>query len=235
MTSETAAPHQQAILVREAYRQLAAAVATMTDERSWLPTGCVGWSVRDLVFHCLGDAQRGLVALHTPAHTLADRDAVTYWSDWRSDPSGAGAAAGRRFTRVVASMFLHALQLRDLYVETATAAVHAAEQADPGALIATQGHVLTAGDLLSTLAVEATIHHLDLAASLCDGPDAEAVMPARSGLAEVRRTLDGLLGQPVPIDWDDVTYARKGTGRAPLTPAEQQQLGALADRFPLFS
>src|SRR6185437_12368128 len=238
MTNKTVSPHQQAILVGEAYQQFAAAVATMNDERSWLPTECVGWSVRDLVFHCLGDAQRGLVALHTPAHMLtgraADRDAVTYWADWQPDPTAVGAAAGRRFIRVVASMFLRVEQLSELYVETATALVHAAKQADPDELVATQGHVLTAGDLLSTLAVEATIHHLDLAASLCDGPDTEAMMPAPSGLAEVRRTLDGLLGQPVPLDWDDATYARKGTGRAPLSLAERQQLGALADRFPLF-
>ena len=235
MTTETAR-HQRADLVRDAYQQLTAAVATMTDERSWLPTDCAGWSVRDLVFHCLGDAQRGLVALHTPAaDKAADRNAVTYWSDWQPDPTGVGAAAGRRFTRVVASMFLHVEQLRELYLETAAAVIHAAETVKPEGLIATQGHVLTAGDLFSTLAVEATIHHLDLATALCTGPDAAGLMPAPSGLAEVRRTLDGLLGQPVPIDWDDATYARKATGRVPLTAVELQRLGALAARFPLFS
>lgn len=228
-------PIQSALIVRDAYHQLASAVATMTDERSWLPTDCVGWAVRDLVFHCLGDAQRGLVALHTPANGEPDRDAITYWTDWQPDPTGAGAAAGRRYIRVVASMFLHVEQLRELYVETAEAAVHAAAKADPHQLIATQGHVLATGDLLSTLAVEATIHHLDLAESLCSGPDGGALLPAPSGLAEVRRALDGLLGRPVPIDWDDATYARKGTGRAPLTPAERDRLGRLADRFPLFS
>jgi hypothetical protein len=234
MRSESAPRHPDpAALVRETYRNFGAAVATMSDERSWRPTDCVGWSVRDLVFHCVGDAQRGLVALHTPADRAADRDAVTYWSDWQPDPTGAGAAAGRRFIRVVASMFLHVEQLRELYLETTGALVHAAETAKPDELVATQGHVLSAGDLLRTLAVEATIHHLDLAASLCDGPD-EATMPTPSGLAEVRRTLDGLLGEPVPIDWDDTAYARKGTGRSPLTPAERQRLGTLADRFPLF-
>jgi hypothetical protein len=46
--------------------------------------------------------------------------------------------------------------------------------------------------------------------------------------------LDGLLGAPAPADWDDVRYARTGTGRLPLEPAERAALGALADRFPLF-
>lgn len=194
-----------------------------------------GLAVRDLVFHCLCDAQRGLVALHTPADGEPDRDAITYWIDWQPDPTGVGAAAGRRYIRVVASMYLHAEQLRELCVETAEAAVHAAVKADPHELIATQGHVLTAGDLLSTLAVEATIHHLELAESLCAGPGGEALLLAPSGLAEVRRVLDGLLGEPVPIAWDDATFARKGTGRTPLTSEEGDRLGQLADRFPLFS
>ncbi|MBV9059276.1 MAG: maleylpyruvate isomerase N-terminal domain-containing protein [Pseudonocardiales bacterium] len=110
--------------LRAAYEAFSAIVATIDDERSWLPTGCIGWSVRDLIFHCLCDAQRGLVALHTPTDRAADRDAVTYWQDWR--PDDVGAANGRRFTRVVASMFLQIDQLCRLYLETATAVVNAA-------------------------------------------------------------------------------------------------------------
>ena len=243
-------------LVREVYQTLASAVATMTDERSWLPTDCAGWAARDLVFHCLSDAQRGLVALHTPAGAPADRDAISYWSDWQPEPGGAGAANGRRFTRVVSSMFLTADPLRELFLETTAAVAHAAARTDPGMLVATQGHVLTAGDLLSTLAVEATIHHLDLTPALCGAPTAAdthtetdtetqtqthaetsaAPTASAAGLAEVRRVLDGLLGRPVPIGWDTATYARKATGRLPLTPEERQALDrdALADRFPLF-
>ncbi|MGW7191815.1 maleylpyruvate isomerase N-terminal domain-containing protein, partial [Streptomyces sp. NPDC054838] len=102
-------------VLRAAYGAFDAVVVTITDERSWLPTGCAGWSVRDLVFHCLADAQRGLVALHTPAERAPDRDAVSYWADWGPDPLG--AANGRRFNRVVASMFLHVEQLCGLYSE----------------------------------------------------------------------------------------------------------------------
>ncbi|WP_053703389.1 hypothetical protein [Streptomyces sp. WM6368] len=96
--------------------------------------------MRDLVFHCLGDAQRGLVALHTPAGRTPDRDAVTYWEDWR--PDAVGAANGRRFTRVVASMFLHVDQLCELYSQTVAAVVDAAAGAAPDQYVATQGHVL---------------------------------------------------------------------------------------------
>ncbi|MDH6546683.1 maleylpyruvate isomerase N-terminal domain-containing protein [Streptomyces sp. SAI-041] len=215
-------------VLRAAYGAFAAVVRPLGDEESWLPTGCAGWAVRDLVFHCAGDAQRALVALHTPAAGPADRDAVTYWRDWAPDP--VGAAHGRRWNRVSASMFLDFGRLRELYLETAAATVNAAADARPDLRVSTQGHVLTAGDLVLTLAVEATIHHLDLVTDL---PGAAGPSPA--GLAAVRATLDGLLGRPVPLDWSDEHYARAATGRTPLTDAERLALGADADRFPLFS
>jgi hypothetical protein len=168
-------------VLRAAYHVFGAVVTALDDESSWLPTGCAGWSVRDLVLHCLGDVRRGLVALHTPADRDPDRDAVTYWRDWR--PDDAGAAAGRRIVRIVASTFDGVEQLREVYLETAAAALNAAERPAPGARVATQGHVLTAGDVMRTLAVEPTIHHLDLTVSL-DGAPA----PSSEGLTVVRET-----------------------------------------------
>ncbi|MGW6576418.1 maleylpyruvate isomerase N-terminal domain-containing protein [Streptomyces sp. NPDC054945] len=210
-----------------AYQALAAVVDPLEDEDSWQPTGCTGWAVRDLLFHCLMDCRRGLVALHTPAPGPVDRDAVTYWSDWRPDTEG--AANGRRWARVSAGMFLYFDQLRGLYLETAAATLHAAAATDPALLVSTQGHTLTAGDLMSTLTVEATVHHLDLVAALPYAPEAST-----PGLACVRTTLDGLLGRPVPLDWSDEHYARAGTGRLPLTDAEARALGPDAASFPLF-
>ncbi|MEU7552814.1 maleylpyruvate isomerase N-terminal domain-containing protein [Streptomyces sp. NPDC044571] len=214
-------------VLRAAYGAFAAAVKPMGDEESWLPTGCTGWAVRDLLFHCLMDCQRGLVALHTPSSGPVDRDAVTYWQDWR--PDSAGAANGRRWARVSASMFLDFRQLRQLYLETAAATVTAAAVTPAALGISTQGHVLTAGDLMTTLAVEATIHHLDLVAELPGAPG-----PSAAGLACVRSTLDGLLGRPVPVDWSNEHYALAATGRTSLTPTERQALGPDAGRFPLF-
>ncbi|MFI2205355.1 maleylpyruvate isomerase N-terminal domain-containing protein [Streptomyces sp. NPDC020192] len=214
-------------VLRAAYEAASTVVADLGDAESWLPSGCTGWAVRDLVFHCLGDAQRALVALHTPASEPVDRDAVTYWQDWA--PNTTGAANGRRWVRVSATMFLDFGQLRGLYLETLAAAVHAAEATDPARPVATQGHVLTAGDLMTTLAVEATVHHLDMTAGLPLAPG-----PSSEGLAAVRATLDALLGRPALPAWSDAHYARVGTGRAPLTEAERAALGAAADRFPLF-
>lgn len=217
--------------LRGSYAAFGSVVAALDEEASWAPTGCTGWAVRDLVFHCVLDAQRALVALHTPAAhgTEPDRDAVGYWTDWR--PGTEGAANGRRFSRVNGSMFLRFGQLRELYLETAAAAVVAAERADPRDRIMTQGHVLTCGDLMATLAVEASVHHLDLTAHLPD-----AAPPSPAGLACVRATLDGLLGRRPPreLGWDDAHYARVATGRLPLTAAETRLLGPAAARFPLF-
>jgi len=52
-------------------------------------------------------------------------------------------------------------------------------------------------------------------------------------LAVTRETLDGALGQPVPVGWDDVDYLLKATGRAELTDADRASLGVLTPRFPL--
>ncbi len=46
--------------------------------------------------------------------------------------------------------------------------------------------------------------------------------------------LEGLLGRPLPASWDDVTAARRGTGREPLTASDRAELGDAVDAFPLF-
>ena len=215
-------------LLRAAYGALVEALLTVEEDESWLPTGCRGWAVRDLTHHCLSDAQRALVALHTPTRSDPDRDAVRYWADWA--PDEAGAANGRRWTRVAASMFLDWEQLRETHVGTARAVCAAASGTDPAGRVRTQGHVLTAADLCSTLAVEATLHHLDLVEHLPGRPP-----PTDAGWAEVRRVLDGLLGARVATGWTDERYARVATGRGVPDAAEAAELGSLAARLPVFS
>lgn len=104
MTTDPGTRTEPAEVLRAAYEAFASVVRPLGDEESWLPTGCEGWAVRDLVFHRVGDAQRALVALHTPASGPPDRDAVTYWRDWQSNP--VGAANGFDWIRVSASRFL---------------------------------------------------------------------------------------------------------------------------------
>ncbi len=212
-------------VLRAAYGDVVGAVRHIgTDE--WLPTGCAGWSVRDLVFHLRGDAQRALVALATPAGTAPDTDAVSYWASWRPDTPE--ARDGLRTTRIGASVYATLTPLLDGYEETAQAVAYAAAHTDPGLAVRTQGHVIRVEDLVRTLIVEVAVHHLDLVVAL-DRPG-----PSAATLRPVREALDGLLGTPSPVPWDDVAYARAGTGRVPLTDGERALLGPLADRFPLF-
>jgi mycothiol maleylpyruvate isomerase-like protein len=212
-----------------AYRDVVAIARDIAEEHQageWLPTGCAGWSVRDLVFHMRGDAQRALVALASPAPTEPDTDAVSYWSHWR--PGTDAAQINLRMTRIGASVYSGLRPLLDSYAETTEAVVYAATRTDPAMHVRTQGHVLTAADLVHTLVVEAAVHHLDLVFAL-DGP-----LPSAGSLRLVREALDGLLGDPLPLHWDDVTYARAGTGRAAISEDDRATLGRLAGRFPLF-
>ncbi len=214
-------------LLRSAYGDLSALVGDLTPEEGWQPSGCAGWSVLDLVQHLLDDARRGLVALATPAGGPATTDAVAYWRSWQPTPEDDDSTAWR--TRVRASVTGGLPGLAPLYAETAAAVCVAAGRADPRELVGTQGWVLGVGDLCSTLAVEAAVHHLDLVAHL-DRPG-----PGPAVLAEVRRVLEDLLGRPLPAGWDDATAARRGTGREPLTDADRAALGEGAGRFPLFA
>ena len=215
--------------VRAAYRGLRDVVAAMDDATSWLPTGCEGWAVRDLALHCLGDARRALVALHTPTDAPPDRDAVSYWRPEPGSPTHpAGAAAGLRVVRVVASLFGDVGQLRDEVVGTLDAVRHAVGTVHGEAAVRTQGLVLTADDLMSTLAVEATVHHLDLVVAQPDalGPDPVA-------LGHTLRVLDALLGAAAPASWEPHRRVRLLTGRVGPTPAERQALVPAADRLPV--
>jgi len=211
-------------LLRRAYGDLGGLLAELTPDHAWTPTGCRGWAVLDLVQHLLHDAQRGLVALCTPATGPADTDAVEYWRAWQPEPGDGGVWR----TRVVASAAEGLADLVGTYAGTTAAVLVAATRVDATDLVATQGHVLPVADLLSSLVVETAVHHLDAVAHL-DRPG-----PADGPLAEVRRVLVGLHGGVLPERWDDRTAALRGTGRAPLTDADRADLGAAAGRFPLF-
>ena len=209
----------------DAYAALSATVAALHDDEAWSPTGCRGWCVRDLVHHLHADGVRALVAVHSPAPVAADCDAVAYWRGWGVDPHRDELT--RRATRVESGVRGWPA-LRDAYLEVAAAATRAVGGADPTAIVSTQGHALSVADLASTLAVEATLHHLDLIAHLQLPP------PSPAGLQEVRRVVEALLEHHLP-GWSDERVALVGTGRAAPTADEITDLGPDAERLPVFS
>jgi uncharacterized protein (TIGR03083 family) len=210
-------------LLTESYDALAGVVSRLREDNAWTPTGCTGWSVRDLVWHLHADAVRGLVAAHTPAGRDPDCDAVAYWRSWGSDPDA--DEQNRRLTRVEAG--LHGFDsLQERYLEAAAAATRALAAVPAGAVVATQGHALRADDLASTLVVEATLHHTDLVVHL-DAPG-----PPAAGLAEARRVVTALLGRSLE-GWTTERVVLVGTGRAEPTAAERSELGEV--ELPVFS
>ena len=118
------------------------------------------------------------------------------------DPSCPYDDLGRRFGRMQSGVFASWSMLRDMHAETASAAAHAAQHSDPRALVGTQGHTLAVDDLLSTLVVEAAIHHLDMVVHL-----PAVAGPTAAPLAEVRRVVDALASNPFPADWADEDVA----------------------------
>ncbi|RFU22835.1 maleylpyruvate isomerase N-terminal domain-containing protein [Geodermatophilus marinus] len=214
-------------LLRTAYGDLSRVFSALTPDEGWRPTGCAGWTPVDLGFHLLGDARRALVALNTPVEEPVDTDAVDYWTAWR--PPAPGDEEELWSTRIAASVHGGLPGIAGRYAETTAAVLVAAGRVGAADRVRTQGRVLTVADLLSTLVVEAAVHHLDLVVHLGERPG-----PSAAPLAEVRRVLAGLLGSPLPAGWDDVTAARRGTGREPLTGADGVALGPAAERFPLF-
>ena len=187
-------------------------VVSLDEAQSWKSTRCSGWSVR------------GLVALATPADMGPDRDAVTYWLDepGAPDPESRGIRALRSMASQSSLGYLVTT-----YAETATAVRTLARRTSMESTVTTQKHVLRVDDLLATLVVEATIHHLDMIVEL-NYPG-----PADAGLAVVRSTLDGLLGQATPPAWSDTDWALVATGRLAPMNEHRAPLGLDVDRLPL--
>lgn len=132
-----------------------------------------------------------------------------------------------RATRTMASQW-RLEGLTATYAETAGAVLTLSARASAGDLVATQGHVLSVEDLVTTLVVEATIHHLDMVTGFDDDPG-----PGPDPLKITRSILDGLWGRTTPIEWDSRQWIRASSGRAELTRAPLHRLGADRERLPL--
>ena len=113
-------------------------------------------------------------------------DAVTYWRPFL--PGGEDDAdAHARFVVAAADAYDGAAGLLRQWTVTSRAAAHAARTADPAGRVATQGHVLTVPDVVSTLVVEATIHLVDAHGE-----------PPPAAVAHPRRVLEAVYDEPLP-------------------------------------
>ena len=214
-------------LLDEVYEATSQVVSGIDDDDDFdRPTRTERWSVKDLLFHQMCDAQRALIVFTTSADGPADTTAVSYWSSWR--PGQPGADDHARYVSKAAAAYGSPSSLVAQWTETSRAAVRAARAHDGAALVTTQGHVLTAADFTHTLAVEGVVHHLDLTLEL---PSPELPTDAYQLVVDV---LTGLFGADLPPSWSVTEAILKGTGREPLDDADRMALGEAADRLPLF-
>jgi uncharacterized protein (TIGR03083 family) len=215
--------------VVDAYSELSRLVASLDDADFLRPSRCAGWSVGDVLFHVLLDAQRALVTFGTPARAKPSADYVSYWRTWATHRTDLAAGMHARFVRIAAAAYGDQKVLSHQWQETAQAVLQTSGRLPGADVVSSQGHTFTVTDFLGTLAVEATVHHLDMMVELPGKPG-----PRPGAIDLTVRVLDRLLGPDKPRPaWDDVTWVLKGTGRLPLVPTERQALGSTAARFPL--
>ncbi|SDW36015.1 Mycothiol maleylpyruvate isomerase N-terminal domain-containing protein [Amycolatopsis xylanica] len=214
-------------LFSRSWNALLKAVADLSDEDFTQPSGCVGWLVQDLVCHLVIDAQDVLITLATPAETEPTRNAVTYWAVSDNPPIG-DDPLDELVVRLAAA-YQEPRLLKFHLDDVGSAAGRAAELADPGMRVGTQGFVLTAGDYLSAYVLEWTLHHLDLIAHLDDRTE-----PPAESMAKTRSIIERLAGAEFPASFSDKDVLLVGTGRRAASDAELAELGDLAAKLPLF-
>lgn len=200
-------------------------VAGLGDAELVLGTGCRGWQIAHLLVHVRFDAEALLAGLYCPTDDPVDRDFASYWAEFPANP--APTFAQLRTGWAMTAAYASGDSLRAHFLDVVTPAAAAATGAAGGRL-RFQGHVLDTDDFLVMWAVELAIHHLDLLPELPgrDGPEPRAVEMAVA-------TLDGLTGGRLG-GWDDLTYLRKGTGRAALDDVERDGLGDASASYPAF-
>ena len=124
----------------------------------------------------------------------------------------------------------HATSLRRHFAAAARGAAGMSRQAGTGSF-RSQGHVTAAADILAMWTVGWVVHQLDLTAR----QPGDRLSPTAQALALAIRTVGELTGGATrPAAGDDARYVLAGTGRVPLTTADQEFLGARAAAFPAF-
>lgn len=192
-----------------------AALRDLTEMELLQPSRCVGWTRLDVAVHVLAGYQEMMLGLVRRTDDAPTVDAAGFWPVFASAGSGTDevdvlmeqrrrTAAYRRPAGAMAQLADVAAALRD---GVATA---------PETSCAWFGQVFRYGDYLACWAVELVVHLLDL--------EVDAEVP-QTGLVVARRTVEELVGAPLPTGWSDTEAVLIGAGRVPV-PAGRQLLAA---------
>jgi hypothetical protein len=217
------------------------AVQSLGEEDFALPSGCPGWTVRDLLFHLVVGAEDVLITLVTPADADSPRhgDALDYWAAvTRPGKDSAGRDTETTTSRNpldaqiprIAAAYLSPDLLRDHQLEIGGAAARAAGRSDADELLLNGDQVLRTDDFLASYVLEWTLHHLDLLAHLPSGTDPG---PGGAPLAASRQAVEAIIGRELPTSLADADALRIATGRRSPTPEEHRVLSRVIGFLPV--
>jgi uncharacterized protein (TIGR03083 family) len=213
-------------VLEEECRRVSALLLALSEEEFRRPTRCEPWDAKELTAHLYRSLMRIPTSLDDDAPAVADTDSVTYWRSY-DVPTDAPVIAAH--ARATAAEYETGAELAAAFDELWRTALDRARSADPGRLVHVWwGPNLRLDDFLTTRVLEVVVHGLDMTQALRRAPIA-----SDEGIRMVKETLDGLLGHPAPMHWSDIELIEKGTGRLPLSDADVEELGSVADAFPL--
>lgn len=209
--------------------RLTGAVQDLPDEAWWWPTECVPWRVRELFAHIIVATGRVPEALAAPPPDRAEITAVEYYRPGERFAGGTNAARITLAQREAAARGGGAELAADFTAAWQRAVAMCREQPGDRVVRSRHGDAMLLTEFLVTRVVEVAVHGLDMAAAL----DRRPWLTPRAG-----DVLAGLFLRPGTADgvgalgWDQATFARKVTGREPLSRTERRRLDELGVRLP---
>ncbi len=211
-------------------------VGERADEQWDLPTRCPGWTVRELVAHCV----EMMVRLPTYADQKVDGPAEIDRSGYYGyDPDGPRAEedTDKSFSEFIRDRVIDEVagrspaELRAALDEAASDMLTRLREIPADLVIKRTSHKpIAMGELVATRVLEFGIHAMDIGHATLRG---ERLDPG--ALEVIKGLLMGRLDAELPkgMGWDDRTFILSGTGRRPLERNERFALGSLASKFPL--
>jgi hypothetical protein len=196
-------------------------VDRLSDHELFDHSRCHGWLRLDVLTHVLGGWQEMLSGFAYQVDTQTTVDAASYWTAFAEDMADEDPIAVLLTQRRRSDAYASPAALRTQLHNVSAAVVQGTQMlTDQPRLWDRQ--VFTAGDFLAVWAVEDAVHHLDL--------DVPGEAPPASALSLCRRTIETLIGEPLPTVWSDVDAVLAGTGRSTVPVGEE----AFANRLPAF-
>jgi uncharacterized protein (TIGR03083 family) len=214
---------------------LIALVGELADDEWDLPTRCPGWTVRELVAHCVEMMVRLPKYADLNVDGPAEIDRSSYYG---YDPDGPRPEeTSKTFSDFIRDRVIDEAgdrspaELRSALNDAAAEMLRVVQQTPADLVIKRDSHrPIAYGELVATRVLEFGIHGMDIGHATLRGERIHA-----DAVAVVKGLLQGKLDAELPkgMGWDDRTFILSGTGRRRLEPNERFALGSLASKFPL--